>query len=170
MKLSAFLILLLFCSCQNSNDSTIEESASNNIVDIITKEDIQSLNYVEFVADAKVQNAISGWEKYNELEKTILDINDTNLTFFRDNHEIVEALIVDLKATVPEKVNSPHVMARIMALETKLFKLESMVNLSNVKKEPVIDAVTEVLVAFSNLNLQMNKKLEKESQNIQKPY
>lgn len=170
MKLPAFLILSLFCSCQNSNDSTVEESVTNNIVEIITKEDVQSLNYVEFAADAKVQRAIVGWEKYNELEKTVLDINDANLTFFRDNHEIVEALIVDLKATVPEKVKSPHVMARILALETKLFKLESMVNLSNVKKEPVIDAVREVLVAFSNLNLQMNKKLEKESQNIQKPY
>jgi len=170
MKIVPFLILLVLCSCQNATDTSEEETSLKTIEEVITKEDVQSLNYTEFVVDTKVAKAIGGWEKYNELQKAIVDINDANLTFFRDNNEIVAALIQELKVTIPEKVNSPQVMARAMALETKFFKLESIVNLSNAKKETVLSAVEEVLVAFSNLNLQMNKKLEKESQNIQKPY
>ena len=162
--------MLLVCfACQNSNESSLEETSKNEITELITKEDVQSLSYVEFIVDAKVEKAIGGWEKYNELQKAIVDIKDANLTFFRDNTEIVAALIKELKTTIPEKVNSPHVMARIIALDTKLFKLESNVNLDNPKQENVLSAVAEVLIAFSNLNLQMNKKLEKEAQNIQKP-
>ena len=122
------------------------------------------------VTDAKVQKVIGSWEKYTEFQKVILDVKVANLSFFRDNNEILTVLIDELKTTIPEMVNTPQVMARIIALETTLYKLESNVNLSNAKKETVISAVKEFLIAFSNLNLQMNKKLEKESQNIQKPY
>lgn len=169
MRFVLVLFLIFFTSCQDTQETTSQEMSLNPTAEIITKEDIQSLSYIEYVADMKVERAISGWEKYNELIKVIVDIKDANLSFLRDNTEIVEALIKDLKATIPEKINSPHVEARIIAFETKLFKLESTVNLSNAKKETFLSAVKEVLVAFSNLNLQMNKKLEKESQNIQRP-
>lgn len=169
MRFVFFITLLLFFSCQDSQNENVDDDSANSFSEVVTKEDIQKLNYIEFVLDAKVERAISGWEKYNELQKVIVDIKDANLIFLRDNHEIVEALIIDLKATIPEEVKSPHVEARIIALETKLFKLESTVNLSNVKKEDVLGRVKEVLISYSNLNLQMNKKLEKESQNIQRP-
>lgn len=169
MRFVLVLFLIFFTSCQDNQETTSQEMSLNPTSEIITKEDIQSLSYIEYVADVKVERAISGWEKYNELLKVIVDIKDANLSFLRDNTEIVEALIKDLKSTIPEKVNSPHVEARIMALETKLFKLESTVNLSNAKKETLLSTIKEVLMAFSNLNLQMNKKLEKESQNIQRP-
>ncbi|WP_250433828.1 hypothetical protein [Hanstruepera flava] len=169
MRFISFLIIILLCSCQDSKSDSVEETSLSSTVEVVSKDDVQSLNYTEFVIDAKVERAISGWEKYNELQKVIVDIKEGNLTFLRDNNEIVVALIQELKSTIPEKVNSPHVMARIIALETKIFKLESNVNLSNANKENVLYAIKEVLVAFSNFNLQMNKKLEKESQNIQRP-
>lgn len=169
MRFVIFFVLLVLFSCQDSQNENVDETSVNSIVEVVTKEDVQSLNYMDFVLDSKVERAISSWEKYNELQKVILDIKDANLSFFRDNNEIILALIEDLKTTIPEQVSSPHVEARILALETKLLKLESHANLSNAKKETVLMSIEEVLIAFSNLNLQMNKKIEKESQNIQRP-
>lgn len=169
MRFVFFFVLLILFSCQDSQNENVDEATSNSFVEVVTKEDVQSLNYIDFVLDAKVERAISSWEKYSELQKIVLDIKDANLSFFRDNNEIIIALIEDLKTTLPEQVHSPHVEARILALETKLLKLESHANLSNAKKETVLMAIEEVLIAFSNLNLQMNKKIEKESQRVQRP-
>jgi hypothetical protein len=51
-----------------------------------------------------------------------------------------------------------------------MLKLEGVVNLSNPDKKEVLLIVRDFLAAFSNLNLQINKKFERESQNIEKPY
>ena len=48
--------------------------------------------------------------------------------------------------------------------------IEGVINLSFPTKEYILETVKELLVAYSNLNLQMNKQLERESQRIQKPY
>lgn len=169
MRFLIFLFFLVFASCHDSQNKNADETLSNSFVELVTKEDVKSLNYIDFVLDTKVEKVTSSWEKYNELQKVILDIKDANLSFFRDNNEIITALIEDLKATIPEQIKSPHVEARILAMETKLFKLESHSNLSNVKKETILKTIEEVLIAFSNFNLQMNKKIEKESQRIQRP-
>ena len=41
--------------------------------------------------------------------------------------------------------------------------------LSSAKKEDLLLAITDVLISHSNLVFQINKKFEKESQNIEKP-
>lgn len=169
MRFLFFLFFLIITSCQDSQNKNAENTLSDSFAEVVSKEDVQSLNYIDFVLDSKVERAISSWEKYNELQKVILDIKDANLSFFRDNNEIITALINDLKTTIPEQIKSPHIEARILVLETKLFKLESHSNLSNIKKETILKAIEEVLIAFSNLNFQMNKKIEKESQRIQRP-
>jgi len=57
----------------------------------------------------------------------------------------------------------------LIALETKIYKLESAISLSNTTTKTLMSSIKEVLVSFSNLNLQMNKKIERESQKIKKP-
>jgi len=104
------------------------------------------------------------------LDNIINNLNQANLSFFKNNNEIIIAFIDDLKATIPEIIDSPLIIVRLIALETKMFKLEGVVNLSNPKKKELLSVIKECLSAFSNLNLQINKKFEKESQNIQKPY
>jgi len=136
----------------------------------ITKEDISKLNYKEFILDAKADKALESWQKYYELDNIINNLNQANLSFFKNNNEIIIAFIDDLKATIPEIIDSPLIIVRLIALETKMFKLEGVVNLSNPKKKELLSVIKECLSAFSNLNLQINKKFEKESQNIQKPY
>ena len=75
----------------------------------------------------------------------------------------------DLKTTIPEAANTPAILARLKIVETSGYKLEDQLMLTQPKPKEVLAAIKEFLVSFSNLNLQINKKFEKESQNIQKP-
>ena len=166
-----FLILVLcLLSCQDNDSETSQLTNEKAINELVSKADIDALKYTDFVADAQVEKAVSGWAKYRELSSIILDVKSGNLSFFKSNKEIVATLNNELKSTVPEVVSSPLILARIVAVETKMYKLEGVINLSSPTKESILETVKELLVAYSNLNLQMNKQLERESQRIQKPY
>lgn len=168
MRLVSFFILLSFFSCNNSNNQEVNDTAINQI-ELVSKADVAEIDYIEFLPDSKVMREIGNWEKYQEINRIVQDVKNANVSFFRSNSEIINTLIEELKTSIPNAVDSPQVQSRMIALETKMFKLESVVNLSNVEKNTLIEAISEFLMAFSNLNLQMNKKIEKESQNIVKP-
>ncbi|MDB9960995.1 hypothetical protein OAD62_02780 [Oceanihabitans sp.] len=163
---------VLFCciSCAKQEESIALNDIQEETVSQITKEDISKLNFKEFILDAKAEKTLESWQKYYELDNMINNVNQANLAFFKNNNEILIAFIDDLKATTPEVINTPLIMARLVVLETKIFKLEGVVNLSNPEKKELLSVIKECLSAFSNLNLQINKKFEKDSQNIQKPY
>lgn len=168
MKLfiSFFLIVFVF-SCEKKNEN-VKQTEDNTPI-LVSKKNIQKLNYTDFELDTKVKNNILSWEKYTELNGVILNLKQGNLSYFKGNHDILEALINELKETLPESLNSATIMSRLIALETKLYKLESVANLSNASTDTLLSSIKEVLVSFSNLNLQMNKKIERESQKIEKP-
>jgi len=173
LKMRVLLILgVLFCclSCAKQEESNVLNEIQEDTVSQITKEDISKLNFREFILDAKAEKSLESWQKYYELDNIINNVNQANLTFFKNNNEILIAFIDDLKATTPEVIDTPLIMARLVVLETKIFKLEGVVNLSNPQKKELLSVIKECLSAFSNLNLQINKKFEKDSQNIQKPY
>jgi len=163
---------ILFCcaSCAKQEESNVINQIKEETVSQITKADISKLNYREFILDAKAEKSLESWQKYYELDNIINNVNQANLAFFKNNNEILIAFIDDLKGTTPEVIDTPLIMARLVVLETKIFKLEGVVNLSNPSKKEVLSVIKECLSAFSNLNLQINKKFEKDSQNIQKPY
>ncbi|MEO8933245.1 MAG: hypothetical protein ABI295_02975 [Xanthomarina sp.] len=135
----------------------------------LSKEQVEKLKFTEYLVDSKVEVLIKNWVKYKELEGVVANLKQGNLTYFKENSELLEALINDLKQDVPEALNSPSIISRLIALETKLYKLESLVNLSNSTPEIILSCIKEVLESFSDLNLQMNKKIERESQKIIKP-
>ena len=168
MKIASVFLFVCLFACQDSIvKTTVNEE--NKTQELVTYQDIEDIRFTEFLPDPKVLKEISNWEKYNELDRVVQDVKSANLSFFRANSEIVSTLMEELKTTIPESMNSPQVFSRVIALETKVFKLESTVNLSNVEKKQMLESINEFLIAFSNLNLQMNKKIEKESQKIIKP-
>jgi hypothetical protein len=163
-------LFLLFCltACNDAKtDST--QTKQEHDTQIVSKETISNLDFIEFVLDAKAEKLFETWAKYIEIQNLTTNIKQGDLSFFKDNSELLAALIQDFKATVPEQINSPSILVRIKALETKMYKLESAVSLSTTNKQDLTASIKELLIAFSNFNLQINKKFEKESQNIQKP-
>lgn len=171
MKALLYITLLFFVfSCKDKDVSQALETAKDETSLKITKDDISKLKYTQFILDSKTKNSQEFWQKYAELDEIVSNVNQADLSFFKENNEVLVAFVKDLKKTIPEEVNTPLINARLVALETQMLKLEGVVNLSHPEKKELLLVVRDFLTAFSNLNLQINKKFEKESQNIQKPY
>jgi len=165
------LLCLLFCLFACNQAENENASDSQNKVDSlkVTKEDISKLDFIEFVLDEKAEKLFENWTSYTELDNHISDLKQGDISFFKDNPELLNALLKDFKETLPEQINSPAILARIKELETKIYKLQSIANITNGNKNALYPVIKELLISFSNFNLQINKKFEKESQNIQKP-
>jgi len=165
------LLCLLFCLFACNQAENENASDSQNKVDSlkVTKEDISKLDFIEFVLDEKAEKLFENWTSYTELDNHISDLKQGDISFFKDNPELLNALLKDFKETLPEQINSPAILARVKELETKIYKLQSITNITNGNKNVLYPVIKELLISFSNFNLQVNKKIEKESQNIQKP-
>lgn len=157
-------------SCQNtSKETNTEQTYQEPVSKSLSEKDISRLKYVEYTLDVKTENAIKEWLKYNDLEDIVENVKKGDLSYFNDNKKAIKTLLQELTKTIPDTVNTPSVTARITALETKLYKLESLANLQTTSKQELGGIIREFLQAFSNLNFQMNKKLEKDSQHIEIP-
>ncbi|MEZ4792198.1 MAG: hypothetical protein R2783_01590 [Gelidibacter sp.] len=112
---------------------------------------------------------VANWQRYQELMMQIDYLKQADFSFFGGKNELLVNFLRDLKSDIPEKVSTPAIKERLIALETKLLKLHSTLKLSNAKKKEVLNNIKEFLVATSNLHLQINKKFELESQVIEDP-
>lgn len=172
MKLFVVTVFLLFltrCGKDNSQDTSSvigEEETSENTQ--LTKNDIEAIRYIDYGLSNSTKKAVSTWTGYSELETLIGSIKNGNLSYFEGDDEIMAAFIKDLKTNVPDQIDNQSIVARLTAFETKFYKLKSAVTIKTTTKEELISTIKEFFEACSNLNLQMNKKLEKEDQDISK--
>ena len=81
----------------------------------------------------------------------------------------MKEFITELKANQPEIVTTPAIRSRMTVLETNILRLQNLSNLDNIKKKELLEAIKELLIADVNVKLQINKKFEKASQQIQIP-
>tara|TARA_R110002049_G_scaffold65035_1_gene170944 strand:+ start:67833 stop:68357 length:525 start_codon:yes stop_codon:yes gene_type:complete len=169
--LSILGLTLLILSCKQTEEKTVTETEEIPVTEKISETDISKMNYTEYVLDPKTEATIEEWLKYHEFDAVVENVKQGDLSYFHDNdrNNIIRNFFIALKKAIPETVNSSAVLARILVLETKTWKLESLSNLSTTTEDELNQTIKEFLIAFSNLNLQMNKKLEKDSQNIEKP-
>ncbi|MFK7783068.1 hypothetical protein [Psychroserpens sp.] len=167
--LYAFICLIVI-GCKTETQDHGEESSINNTVSKnITKKEIENLKYNDYLLSQDASNTVRDWQKYQELSTQIEYLKTAELSFFKNDITVMTAFINDFKAEIPKSISTNEINSRITALVTKLFKLNSELLLDNIPKPKKLEAIKEVLVAFSNLNLQINKKLEFEANNILKP-
>ncbi|GAA4235085.1 hypothetical protein GCM10022291_16060 [Postechiella marina] len=166
-----FCLVCVLLSCKDSKETAPEnlEVEAVKLSQIITEADIAKLNYIDFGLDSKAGKIIEDWGEYIQLQQIVLGVKKANFTELKDNRKILKSLLLDFKKNIPASLKSSSILARVMVFETKFFKLESLVNLSNISKLELAGTIKEVFEAFSNLNFQINKKLERDSQNIERP-
>jgi hypothetical protein len=163
-------ILLLGLSCKKTTPTNTEKSDTHNKSQVITEKDISNLNYLEFDLDDRVIPIVESWQEFNQLESIIENAKKGDLSYFKtEGKKNLKTLFSSIKETIPETLNTQSILARLRVVETKAYKTESLSNLSTTKKQELLDSIKELLVSFSNLNFQLNKKLENDSQNIEKP-
>ena len=169
-KILFVISLFILCfSCKKTQENTSADAAEQSNRQEITEKDMSKIKYVEYALDLKTEDTIENWVEYSQLQDLIKDIKKGDLSFFNDNKTVIKLLLKELKSNIPDQVNSASITARILVLETKLYKLESLSNLSTTSKEELIAVIKEFLVSFSNLNMQMNKKIEFDNRSIEKP-
>lgn len=164
------LTILLF-SCKGKEETNPDDVAQEPINKKLSETDISKIDYTEYVLDSKTKTAIEPWLKYKEMEDVVMNVKQGDLSYFHDNDRknIMRNYFIALKKAIPDTLNTSAILARILVLETKTHKLESISNLSTTSDKELNQTIKEFLVSFSNLNLQMNKKLEKDSQIIERP-
>jgi len=163
---------IFFIALGCNSKSKLGEQA-NEIIDLkenqITSKDIEQLKYVEFVLSNLSEKAISNWLKFQEFNGHMEILKKGDLSFFKDEKAILQTFFIDFATEIPESINTPSILVRLSVLESTVLKLEGISKFNNVKKEIVLAAIREVLIAHSNLILQINKKFELDSQNVKKP-
>ena len=150
-------MLFVNLSCNKGNE-VIEELPQNTSAEEnkITIKDIEQIKYTEFALSDLSEKYTRNWLKFQEFLSQIEILKKGNLSFFKDDKVILQGFITDLKNEIPEDLNTPSTLVRLTVLETTMFKLEGVSNINNVNKEMVLNAIRDVLVAHSNLILQIN--------------
>ncbi|WP_100610293.1 hypothetical protein [Confluentibacter lentus] len=171
VKFLVTCVLLMCLSCKKTSQTSLENGDDKTKKSqVITEKDISKLNYLDFAIDDRVEPIIESWQEFNQLEAIIENTKRGDLSYFKtDAKKNLRTLLSDIKETIPDTINTPAILARIKVVETKLYKTESLSNLSTTKKDELLETLKELLVSFSNLSFQLNKKMENDSQNIQKP-
>lgn len=157
------------CNPDVKNESAIVEKITTIDSSIITANDISKIKFTEYALSKITQNKTINWQKFNELSNKIELLRTGDLSFFRDDKAILEGFIADLRNEIPESLNTQSILVRLTVIETVFLKLEGLASLKTAKKEKLLMAIKDVLLSYTNLIFQMNKKFEKESQKIEKP-
>ncbi|WP_298531555.1 hypothetical protein [uncultured Algibacter sp.] len=167
--LTLLSLILLFSSCKKNAENNKVAPLKEGNAQGISERNIMDLDYIEYALDQKVDTIVQDWDEYTQIQDVIDEVKTTDLSFFNDNEKAIKLLLKDLKVNIPEPLKAASIEARLLVVETKLYKLESLSNLSSTSKEELLSTIEEFLVAFSNLNLQMNKKIEFDTRVIEKP-
>ncbi|TDU43664.1 hypothetical protein BXY82_1081 [Gelidibacter sediminis] len=169
MKQLVLLCALIIFSCKSEpkiETGTTELQEKDYTIKV---EDIEAIQYTEYVLSPDSSEAILDWQPYQDLQSHMELLKAANLSFFRVEQEIMKKFIAELKMQQPPIVTTPAIRSRMTVLETNLLRLQNLSNLDNIKKEDLLEAIKELLIADANLKLQINKKFEKEAQQIQLP-
>lgn len=165
------LHLTLFSACKKETQSkSTEDQAVEIKSDKLTIKDIDNIEYTDYALSDSAINITQNWPAFLELNKQIEILKQADLSFFKDDKAILKSTISDLKNEIPEQLNQTAIEVRLISLETNLYKLEGSAILDNSKKETLLNDIKDVLLSHTNLIFQINRKLEKDAQTIQKPF
>ena len=161
--------LILFSACKKTQEDATEDQNEQNKSEEITEQDVSKLKYIEYALDSSTDDIIIDWAEYGQIEEVVANIKKGDLSFFNDNEKAIQLLLKELKQNMPEPLKSKSISSRILVLETKFLKLESLANLSTTTKEELLETIKEFFVSFYTLSFQMNKKIEFDNRSIEKP-
>jgi len=162
-------IFIFLLSCNSKTGQSKDENVSQLDATAITKENIEGIKYVDYGVDSKAKTTLDSWQAYSDVSRAIAQVKIADLTFFTADEALFMSTVKELGSTIPQQINSDPIKARILALTTKMYTLEEMLSLKTSQKKDKLKSIKDVLQAFSYLTLQVNKKYEKEAQNIVKP-
>ncbi|APY08585.1 hypothetical protein BWZ20_09850 [Winogradskyella sp. J14-2] len=157
------LCFILFINCGDDKGSEKTNTEQNtNQQPVITAKVIEGFKYKDYALSPRAENAVADWEKYKELDIQINYLKKADLSFFNGDKELLKKFIEEFKAQMPDTLKTNPIISRGAIIETTLLRLNESLTLNNIENQLKLESIKEVLVAFSNLNYQVNKKLERD--------
>lgn len=174
MKITS-VILHLCCvivmSCGDDKNSTskaeIAENTEQNAK--ITAKTIENIDYKDYALSSEAEKVIITWERYKELAEQISYLKRADFSFFNGDKELLKKFIGEFKAQMPDELRTNPVVSRNAIIETALLKLNENLTLDNIERRDKLLGIKAIFMAFSNLNYQVNKKLERDMYDKIKP-
>lgn len=162
LRVPSFLLFLLFVfSCNNAEDANnLQDDNKEAQTSEITAKKIEGLQYLDYALSTEAIAEVIDWPMFQELQTQMNYLKQADLSFFTSERKVLDSLMLDLRIQTPEKLKTKPILARINVVKTKILKLHSNLILDNVATEVKIESIRELLQSTSNLNLQINKKLE----------
>ena len=169
-RLMLFFTCILLFKCGDKTELAVEaESSTKSTVNTISIQTIERLRYNDYILSPEAEVETSGWNEYIELAKQVEYLKKVDLSFFTQEESNLASFIVEFKENIPESLNTKPVKARILVLETRLLKLNNDLTLDNIPDNEKTESIKNFLVAMSNLNFVINKKLEFENNDVSRP-
>lgn len=164
------LLILLNVQCKKTTTEPTPETVTK-IVDesIITAQDIETITLTEYVLSDAATEHTKNWIKFQNLQSEIEQLKKGNLSFYTEDKDILKGFLTDLKNEIPEEVSMSSILVRLTVLETFMYKLDEAARLSSTPKEVLLTNIEDVLVSYNHFIYQLNKEVEKKSQQIIKP-
>jgi predicted transcriptional regulator len=157
------ICFVILSSCGNdSGKTTVVESENTNQKTPITARAIESFDYQDYVLSTEGEKAVANWEKYQELAIQISYLKKADLSFFNGDRELLKTFLDELKLGLPKDLSTNPIISRTVIIETAALRFNDNFTLDNISDKDKLESVKEVIVAFSNLNYQINKKIERD--------
>ena len=157
------VLFMLLVSC--GGDQKLSDTTSNeptNQKQVITESAIENFKFADYVLSTNGEQVVTNWDKYQELAIQISYLRQADLSFFNGDKKLLKGFIDTLKLRIPDTLQTNPILSRTTVIETTLLRLNENLTLDNIGDSLKLQSVKEVLIAFSNLNYQINKKLEKD--------
>lgn len=166
MRIGIFLLyfcFLLFINCaDDKRSSEIKTEETKSQQPVITAKAIEDFKYTDYALSSRGETIVADWEKYKELAIQVDYLKKADLSFFNGDKSLLKGFIDTLKLNIPDTLKTNPIISRTAIIETSVLRLNENLTLDNIDHQLKLESVKEVLVAFSNLNYQINKKLERD--------
>ncbi len=157
------IVFVMLVSCGDDKNAIIDtDIGTKNQKSVITAKAIENFDYTDYALSAEADKAIANWEEYKELAIQINYLKKADLSFFNGEKKLLKTFIGDFRANIPDQLRSNPIVSRTVIIETTLLKLNENLTIDNIDEQVKLLGVKEVLESFSNLNYQINKKLERD--------
>lgn len=157
------IVFVMLVSCGDDKGKIIDtDSETMDQKIVISSKAIENFDYTDYALSAEADKAIADWKEYQELAIQINYLKKADLSFFNGEKKLLKTFIGEFRSNIPDQLRSNPIVSRTVIIETTLLKLNENLTIANIDEQVKLLGIKEVLESFSNLNYQINKKLERD--------
>lgn len=157
----ATIILISILACK---DLVSKKDLNSEKITIPANHKITKNNYIDLSPKAK--KLIENWKEYQNIDDYIKQYKEISITNSLLNAQHLSELTQELKDSIRiEKLNNSPVKIRLNVLHNEALRLADMATINQITEEEVIRENTNILNAYSALNIKINNIVSQEGIN-----